>query len=56
MNPPLYPSLWLFDTMRMIPISDHPPQQVMTSENFHKAYGTPLCQHTRHDIGADLFC
>jgi ABC-type Mn2+/Zn2+ transport system ATPase subunit len=33
-----------------------PTQQVMTSENFQQAYGTPLPQHTRHDAGADLFC
>jgi manganese/iron transport system ATP-binding protein len=37
-------------------IADGSPQQVMTSENFQQAYGTPLHQHTRHDVGADLFC
>jgi manganese/iron transport system ATP-binding protein len=37
-------------------IADSSPQQVMTSENFPQAYGTPLHQHTRHDVSADLFC
>jgi manganese/iron transport system ATP-binding protein len=37
-------------------IADGSPQQVMTSENFQQAYGTPLHQHTRQGVSADLFC
>jgi manganese/iron transport system ATP-binding protein len=37
-------------------IADGSPQQVMTSENFQQAYGTPLHQHIRQDMSADLFC
>jgi manganese/iron transport system ATP-binding protein len=37
-------------------IADGSPQQVMTSENFQQAYGTPLHQHIRQDVSADLFC
>lgn len=37
-------------------IADGSPQQVMTAENLQRAYGTPLHQHTRQDLGADLFC
>jgi manganese/iron transport system ATP-binding protein len=37
-------------------IADGSPQQVMTSENFQQAYGTPLHHDYRHDLGADLVC
>jgi manganese/iron transport system ATP-binding protein len=37
-------------------IADGSPQQVMTPENLQQAYGTPLHQHTRQDLSADLFC
>jgi manganese/iron transport system ATP-binding protein len=37
-------------------IADGSPQQVMTAANLQQAYGTPLYQHPRHDLSADLFC
>ena len=37
-------------------IADGSPAQVMTAANLQQAYGTPLHQQTKHDLGADLFC
>lgn len=37
-------------------IADGTPQQVMTSENLHRAYGTPLQSPSRQSLETSFFC